>query len=77
MSNEIQVLKEDLKKYEAEINFILLKMNWRLSEEQKRKDTSESLKRLIDTDKKRILSASKQLESLDIFMPNSYLHKVI
>lgn len=72
--NKISVLIQDLKEHEKQIAFILLKMNWRISEEQKRQDISNNLYKLMNEDRARILLIAKQLKDLEIFVPKMVIH---
>lgn len=72
MSNNIKILVEDLKSYEKQINFILLKMNWRISEEQK-KEIDPLLNQIMDKDRTAILQIAKQVQDLELFMPEKHL----
>ncbi len=67
----MQNLSNDINEYKKQVDFTLLKANWRLTEELKKEDLLPDQKKIIESDQRRILAIAKQVQDLEILNLNS------
>jgi hypothetical protein len=66
----MQILIDDINEYKKQVNFALLKANWRLTEELKKEYLLPDQKKIIESDQKRLMSIAKQVQDLEILNLN-------
>jgi hypothetical protein len=63
-------LRDDINEYKKQVNFTLLKANWRLTEELKKENLLPDQKKIIEADQRRLISIAKQVQDLEILNLN-------